>query len=87
MCCFHGADLKVSTYLALLSFSSSMMIGNVPKRSSSVSLGYGEFWREENIEHSYNQPSVDTECEQGINFCRYEPLSLGGYLLLQHNLA
>lgn len=54
--CFHGEALKTSAYFALL-FLSSMLIGNVPDRGSSISLCYGEFWREENVEQSYKQPS------------------------------
>ena len=39
--------------------SSFMVISNVPKWSGSVSLGYGGFWKEGNVEYSYNQPSTD----------------------------
>lgn len=55
--CFHGKVLKVRVYSA--SFSSSMVISNVPKCGGSVSLGYGGFWKEGNVEYSYNQPSAD----------------------------
>ena len=61
--CFNGKVLKIRVYLT--SFSSSMVIRNVPKWSGSVSLVCGGFWKERNVEYSYNQPSADMYCVSG----------------------